>query len=95
MIQTASKLMTLDEFLDWYPDGYGRFELHDGVVVELQPTGTHEQVGGFLALKSGVEIERLALPYFIPRQSIIKPIDSDKSYQVAVKRSRLARVHGC
>ncbi len=79
MIQAESKIMTLDEFLDWYPDGYGRFELHDGVVVEMQPTGTHERVGGFLALKQGVEIERLALPYFIPRQCIIKPIDSDKS----------------
>ena len=36
--------MTLEEFLDWYPDGYGRFELHDGVVAEMQPTGPHERV---------------------------------------------------
>ncbi|MGB5959231.1 MAG: Uma2 family endonuclease [Coleofasciculaceae cyanobacterium] len=79
MFQAAPKTMTLEEFLDWYPDGYGRFELHDGVVVEMQPTGPHEQVGGFLALKSGVQIERLELPYLIPRQCIIKPIDSDKS----------------
>ncbi len=79
MIQSISKTMTLDEFLDWYPDGYGRFELYNGVIVEMQPTGTHERVGGFLALKQGVEIERLKLPYFIPRQCIIKPIDSDKS----------------
>ena len=79
MFQTTPKTMTLDEFLDWYPDGYGRFELHDGVVFEMQPTGLHEQVAGFLALKSGVQIERLELPYFIPRQCIIKSIDSDKS----------------
>ena len=74
-----SKQMTLEEFLDWYPEGQGRFELHDGCVIEMQATGTHEQVGGFLALKVGVQIERLALPYFIPRQGIIKAIDSDKS----------------
>ena len=79
MIQAASKTMTLDEFLDWYPDGYGRFELHDGVVVEMQPTGTHERVAAFHTLKLGIEIERLALPYFVARQCIIKPIDSDKS----------------
>ncbi|MGQ4649819.1 Uma2 family endonuclease [Lyngbya aestuarii] len=79
MIQTTAKTMSLDEFLDWYPDGYGRFELHNGVVVEMQPTGTHERVAGFLALKLGVEIERLALPYLIPRQCIIKPIDSEQS----------------
>jgi len=26
---TQSKQMTLDEFLDWYPEGEGRFELQD------------------------------------------------------------------
>jgi Uma2 family endonuclease len=45
----------------------------------MQPTGTHEQVGGFLGIKLGVEIDRLAMPYLIPRQAIIKPIDTDKS----------------
>ncbi|MBE9118380.1 Uma2 family endonuclease [Lusitaniella coriacea LEGE 07157] len=79
MIQAVPKTMTLDEFLDWYPDGYGRFELYDGVVVEMQPTGTHERVAALHALKLGIEIERLELPYFVARQCIIKPIDSDKS----------------
>jgi Uma2 family endonuclease len=79
MLQSVSKLMTLEEFLDWYPDGYGRFELHDGVVFEMQPTGPHERVGGELATELSLEIRRLLLPCFIPRQCIIKPIDSDKS----------------
>lgn len=79
MVQAVPQLMTLEEFLDWYPDGYGRYELWNGVVIEMQPTGTDEQVGGFLAVKLGVEIERLALPYIIPRQALIKPIDTDKS----------------
>jgi Uma2 family endonuclease len=79
MVQTVPQLMTLEEFLDWYPDGYGRYELWDGVVVEMQPTGTHEQVGGFLGVKLGVEIDRWSLPYIIPRQAIVKPIDTDKS----------------
>ncbi len=79
MVQAVPQLMTLEEFLDWYPDGYGRYELWNGVVIEMQPTGTHEQVGGFLGVKLGVEIERLALPYIIPRQALIKPIDTDKS----------------
>ncbi|NET75959.1 Uma2 family endonuclease [Okeania sp. SIO1F9] len=72
------KLMTLEEFWDWYPDGYGRFELHNGEIVEVQPTGTHEKVAGFLASKLSVNIERLNLPFFIPRQGLIKAIDSDK-----------------
>jgi Uma2 family endonuclease len=79
MVQAVPKWMTLEDFLDWYPDGYGRYELWNGVVIEMQPTGTHEQVSGFLGVKLGVEIDRLGLPYIIPRQAIIKPVDSDKS----------------
>ena len=79
IVETTPQLMTLDEFLDWYPDGYGRYELHNGVVFEMQPTGTHKQVAGFLALKLGVQIELLELPYIIPRQAIVKPVDTDKS----------------
>ncbi|NJL83521.1 MAG: Uma2 family endonuclease [Chloroflexaceae bacterium] len=79
MIQTVPQRMTLEEFLDWYPDGYGRYELWNGVVIEMQPTGTHEQVVGFLGVKLGVEIDRLALPYIIPRQAVVKPIDTDRS----------------
>ncbi|GGA56418.1 Uma2 family endonuclease [Okeania sp. KiyG1] len=73
------KLMTLEEFWDWYPDDNGRFELHNGEIFEVQPTGTHEKVAGFLASKLSVYIERLNLPFFIPRQGLIKAIDSDKS----------------
>ncbi len=73
------KLMNLEGFWDWYPDGYGRFELHNGDIFQVQPTGNHEQVAGFLALELGVEIKRLNLPFFIPRQGLIKAIDSDKS----------------
>ncbi|MGB3405200.1 MAG: Uma2 family endonuclease [Microcoleaceae cyanobacterium] len=73
-------LMTLEDFLDWYPDGYsGRFELRNGEIIKVQPTGTHEQVAGFLALELGVEIKRLNLPYFIPRQGLVKAINSEKS----------------
>ncbi|MBD2147329.1 Uma2 family endonuclease [Sphaerospermopsis sp. FACHB-1194] len=79
MLQTLPQLIDLEEFLDWYPDGYGRFELHDGVIFEMQTTGTHEQVSGFLAQKLSVQIEQNNLPYFIPRQCIIKPVDSAKS----------------
>jgi Uma2 family endonuclease len=75
-----TKLVILDEFLDWYPDGYeGRFELHNGVIVKMQPTGTHEQVAGFLASKLSIYIDRINAPFFIPRQGLIKAIDSDKS----------------
>jgi Uma2 family endonuclease len=79
-LRQEEKLVTLEEFLDWYPDGYeGRFELHNGVLVKMRPTGIHEQVTGFLAMEIGFEIKRLNLPLFIPRQGLIKAIDTDKS----------------
>jgi Uma2 family endonuclease len=77
--QTLPQLMTLEEFWDFYPDGYGRYELHDGVIIEMQPTGTHEQVAGFIAGEFFAEIRRLQFPYIIPRQGMVKPLDADKT----------------
>jgi Uma2 family endonuclease len=60
-----TELIEFDQLIYWYPDGYGRFELHDGVIIEMQPTGTNEQVSGFSPIKLGVQIEKNNLPYFI------------------------------
>ena len=79
MITTISQPITLEEFWDWYPDGYGRYELHNGAIFEMQPIGNHEQVISFLTIKLAVQIEKLGLPYLIPKQALIKPIDSNKS----------------
>jgi len=35
MIQTATKLLTFEEFLEWKPES-GRYELHEGVIIEMQ-----------------------------------------------------------
>ena len=77
--EVLPKAINLEEFFQQYPDGYGRYELRNGEIWEMQPTGTHEQVAGFLAVKFAVQIDRLELPYIIPRQAIVKPIDTDKS----------------
>ncbi len=79
LAETLPKLITLEEFFEQYPDGYGRYELRNGEIVEMQPTGTHEQVAGFLAGELFAEIRKLQLPYIIPRQAIVKPVDTDKS----------------
>ena len=79
-LKQQETLITLEAFWHWYPDGYeGRFELHHGAIVKMQPTGTHEQVAGFLAMEISFEIKRLNLPLFIPRQGLIKAMDTDKS----------------
>ncbi|MGK7940784.1 MAG: Uma2 family endonuclease [Crocosphaera sp.] len=79
MTTTVSQPITLEEFWDWYPDIYGRYELHDGVIFEMQPTGSHEQVISFLTIKLAVQIEKRELPYMIPKQALIKHLDTNKS----------------
>ncbi|NQE33406.1 hypothetical protein E5S67_01125 [Microcoleus sp. IPMA8] len=66
MIQTIIKSITFEEFLEWYPDGKGRFDLRNGVIVEMNPNGCHEEVTGFIIRKINLEIDRLNLPYVTP-----------------------------
>ncbi|NEP46424.1 MAG: Uma2 family endonuclease, partial [Okeania sp. SIO2H7] len=73
------QLMTLDEFLDWYPDDGGFYELYKGVIVKMEPTGTHEQVISFLITKFSVQIENLQLGYWLATRCIIKSINTDNS----------------
>ncbi|MDZ8050037.1 MAG: Uma2 family endonuclease [Aulosira sp. ZfuVER01] len=82
MIQALRKLVTFDDFIAWYPENsLQRYELHDGVIVEMSPpTGDHEEIIGFLALEISVEIRRLKLPYFIPKTAFIKPLEGDSAY---------------
>ena len=82
MTQTLRKLVTFDEFIAWYPENsQRRYELHDGVIVEMAPpTGDHEQIIGFLVGEIVTEYKRLKLPYFIPKTAFIKPIQSEAAY---------------
>jgi Uma2 family endonuclease len=80
MIQTATKLLTFEEFAEWKPEN-GRYELHNGGIVEMsQPLGGHEKVIGFSARKLTVEFDRLNLPYFIPGQALVKPLENESAY---------------
>lgn len=47
MTQSVPKLLTFEEFLKWYLDGRGRYELHEGVIVEMNTTGDYEEVAAF------------------------------------------------
>lgn len=79
MTQTLPKTITFEDFLAWKPET-GRYELHDGVIIEMQPLGEHEEIKGFLARKMTVEFDRLNLPYFIPNQALVKPPEKESGY---------------
>lgn len=80
MLQPLPNRITFEEFVKWIPDG-GRYELHDGVIVEMtQPLGGHEEIKGFLVTNLVMEYGRLKLPLFIPNQALVKPPLSESGY---------------
>jgi len=80
MIQIATKPLTFEEFAEGKPEN-ARYELHNGGIVEIsQPLGRHEKVIGFSARKLTVEFDRLNLPYFIPKQALVKPPENESAY---------------
>ncbi|YAF96804.1 MAG: Uma2 family endonuclease [Nodularia sp. CChRGM 3473] len=82
MTQALRKLVTFDEFIDWYPENSQQhYELHDGVIVEMPPpTGDHEEIIGFLVFEITRECIRLNLPYIIPKTAFIKPLEGESAY---------------
>lgn len=91
-ISTLPKLLTFEDFLEWKPEN-GRYELHDGLIVEMQPTGKDEEIADFLDTELTVETRRLQLPYRFPKNALIKAPDRDGGYLpdvLVVERQALA-----
>jgi len=82
MTQALPKLVNFEEFVEWLPENSAvRYELHNGDIVEMaQPVGEHEEVISFLTVEIPVEIKRLGLPYGIPNQVIVRPLEKDSGY---------------
>jgi Uma2 family endonuclease len=72
MTYTPPKLLTFDEFLRQYGDD-PRYELIDGELRDMEPTGPHESVAGKLAGRLFAEILRLDLPWTVPKNCLIRP----------------------
>ncbi|MGF2036088.1 MAG: Uma2 family endonuclease [Nostoc sp. CmiVER01] len=81
MTQALPKLLTFNEFIEWYPNDGKRYELHKGVIVEMPPpTGSHEKVIAFLSRKLTVEFDRLNLPYGIPKTALVQTPSAESAY---------------
>jgi len=83
MIQAIPQLLTFNEFIAWYPENSTtHYELHDGEIVAMpKPTGKHSKVGGFASGELHFEIRRLKLPYFIPKECVIKSARNESGYE--------------
>ena len=79
MIQTQPNILTFEQFLEDKPENKF-YELHDGVAVEMQPTGEHEDITAYLVQKFMLLYTQLQLPYRIPSKALVKPPAKDAGY---------------
>ncbi|AFZ22029.1 Uma2 family endonuclease [Allocoleopsis franciscana] len=80
MVQLAPQLLTVDEFINRYGDDE-RYELIDGELIDMEPTGPHEQVVAFIGRKLNVEIDRQETAYFIPHRCLIKLLGTETAFR--------------
>jgi Uma2 family endonuclease len=82
MVATAIHPATLnfEAFIASYLEDT-RYELIDGELIDLEPTGLHEQVTGLINRKLNVAIERFDLPWFIPMKCLIKPLGLNSAFR--------------
>lgn len=66
------KPLSFDEFLAYY-GGDNRYELIDGEVFDLEPTGLHEEVAAFITTKICVQINEIGLPWFVLQRGLLRP----------------------
>lgn len=66
------KSLNFDEFLAYFGDN-NRYELIDGEVFDLEPTGLHEELAAFLTTKICVQIDSTNLPWFVLQRGLLRP----------------------
>jgi len=69
------KSLSFDEFLTRYADD-NRYELIDGEVFDLEPTGQHEEIAAFITTKVCVQIDATSLPWFVLQRGLLRPSNS-------------------
>jgi len=72
MTYISPKTLTFENFLSQYRDN-PRYELADGELINIEPTGPHETLSGKLATQVGIYLVSEQLPWFIPRTCLIYP----------------------
>ena len=72
MTYTPPKLLTFEEFVTEYGDN-PRYELIDGELRDMEPTGPHETVSGNIAGRVFVEILKAEFDWIVPKSCLIKP----------------------
>ncbi len=86
------RAITVEQFIARYRDD-NRYELIDGAVSDLEPTGPHEKVATFIDCKLNVQIDTLGLPYFILQRGMLQLLGNFTAFRpdvVVVDNQNLA-----
>ncbi len=87
------QFLNFDEFLVRYGDN-DRYELIDGELFNLEPTGPHEEVIAFMGQQINIEIVRQNIDYFIPHRCLIKPLGPNTGFRpdlIVLDRTELVK----
>lgn len=68
--------LSFDEFFARYA-GDNCYELIDGEVFDLEPTGLHEEVAAFITAKLCVQIDTKNLSWFVVQRGLVRPNSAD------------------
>ncbi|MBD2426912.1 Uma2 family endonuclease [Phormidium sp. FACHB-1136] len=93
MVQLQPKLLTVRDFIDHYGDN-PQYELIGGELTNVEPTGIHEQVAGFVGRKLNVAIDQQNAPYVIPYRCLIKLLGTETAFRpdvVVLDQAQLAQ----
>jgi Uma2 family endonuclease len=85
--------ISFEDFLAQYGDD-DRYELIDGELFDLEPTGPHEEVAAGIAQWLNVEIVQQGVDYFIPHRCLIKPLTTGTGFRpdvVVLDRAALSK----
>ena len=66
------QLLSFGDFIVRYGDS-NRYELIDGEVFDLEPTGYHEEVSAFITTKICAQIDEIALNWFVLQRGLLRP----------------------
>ena len=80
MVQLAPKLLSADSFIAKYGDT-PQYELIDGELIDLEPTGLHEQVAALIGRKLNIAIDQQNAPFFIPYRCLIKLLGTETAFR--------------
>ncbi|NEO85058.1 MAG: Uma2 family endonuclease [Spirulina sp. SIO3F2] len=68
----GAKTLSVEAFLAQYGSD-NRYELIDGEVFDVEPTGPHEEVAGLITTKVCVQIDQASLPWLVLQRGLLRP----------------------